>query len=168
MRKQKDRTYQANSKLKSIEFQNKNIGAQIAVGGAMATTAKAMGEMNKIVRPEAIGADMRAFQQANMKMEMTDEMSKFCATVIRRCKDPHSLSFFFCFEKGLISSHLWIPFCSEFCHYFPLCFFVVNDSLDDMLADSGDEEETNAIVDKVLDEIGIEVSGKVCIICCYI
>lgn len=81
MRKQKDRTYQANSKLKSIEFQNKNIGAQIAVGGAMATTAKAMGEMNKIVRPEAIGADMRAFQQANMKMEMTDEMSKFCATL---------------------------------------------------------------------------------------
>lgn len=33
------------------------------------------GEMNKIMRPEKIGADMRAFQQANMKMEMTDEMS---------------------------------------------------------------------------------------------
>lgn len=77
MRKQKDRTYQANSKLKSVGFQNKNIGSQVAMTGALATTAKTMGDINKIMRPEAIGADMRAFQQANMKMEMTDEMSEF-------------------------------------------------------------------------------------------
>lgn len=37
----------------------------------------------------------------------------------------------------------------------------VNDTLDDMLEESGDEEETNNIVAKVLDEIGIEISGKV-------
>jgi len=37
---------------------------------------------------------------------------------------------------------------------------MMNDTLDDMLADSGDEEEENAIVNQVLDEIGIEVSGK--------
>lgn len=30
-----------------------------------------------------------------------------------------------------------------------------------MLEDSGDEQETNGIVNKVLDEIGIEMSGKV-------
>lgn len=30
-----------------------------------------------------------------------------------------------------------------------------------MLADSGDEEESNAIVGKILDEIGIEMSEKV-------
>lgn len=30
-----------------------------------------------------------------------------------------------------------------------------------MLEESGDEEETNSIVNKVLDEIGIEISGKV-------
>lgn len=30
-----------------------------------------------------------------------------------------------------------------------------------MLEDSGDEEETNGIVNQVLDEIGIEISGKV-------
>ena len=29
------------------------------------------------------------------------------------------------------------------------------------MADSGDEEESSAIVSQVLDEIGIEVSGKV-------
>lgn len=40
-------------------------------------------------------------------------------------------------------------------------FFSVNETLDDMLEDSGDEEETNGIVNQVLDEIGIEISGKV-------
>lgn len=39
--------------------------------------------------------------------------------------------------------------------------FAVNDSLDDILAESGDEEESDNIVTQVLDEIGIEVSGKV-------
>lgn len=39
----------------------------------------------------------------------------------------------------------------------------VNDTLDDMLAESGDEEESDQIVSQVLDEIGIEMSGKVCI-----
>ena len=35
------------------------------------------------------------------------------------------------------------------------------DALDDILTESGDEEEQDAIVAQVLDEIGIEVSGKV-------
>lgn len=76
LRKQKNRTYAANSKITSVGFQNKTIGSNVALGDAMATTSKAMGEMNKIMRPEKIAGDMRAFQQANMKMEMTDEMSK--------------------------------------------------------------------------------------------
>ena len=37
----------------------------------------------------------------------------------------------------------------------------VNDTLDDILDESGDEEEQDAIVTQVLDEIGIEISGKV-------
>merc|ERR1712080_22515 len=37
---------------------------------------------------------------------------------------------------------------------------MMNDTLDDMLTESGDEEEEDAIVNPVLDEIGIEVSGK--------
>merc|ERR1712096_50648 len=37
---------------------------------------------------------------------------------------------------------------------------MMNDTLDDILADSGDEEEQDAIVSQVLDEIGIEISGK--------
>ena len=35
----------------------------------------------------------------------------------------------------------------------------MNDALDDILADSDDESEEQAVVDKVLDEIGIEISG---------
>ena len=39
----------------------------------------------------------------------------------------------------------------------------MNDALDDILDESGDEEEQDAIVTQVLDEIGIEISGKVCV-----
>ena len=37
----------------------------------------------------------------------------------------------------------------------------MNDAFDDILADSGDEEEEDAIVNQVLDEIGIEITGKI-------
>lgn len=37
----------------------------------------------------------------------------------------------------------------------------VNDTLDDIFDESGDEEESQDIVNQVLDEIGIEISGKV-------
>ena len=48
------------------------------------------------------------------------------------------------------------------CSYWTvLNVFTVNDTLDDMLNESGDEEEQDAIVNQVLDEIGIEISGKV-------
>merc|ERR1712154_155815 len=36
----------------------------------------------------------------------------------------------------------------------------MNDALDDIMADSDDESEEQAVIDKVLDEIGIEISGK--------
>uniref|UniRef100_H3B3A6 Charged multivesicular body protein 2B n=1 Tax=Latimeria chalumnae TaxID=7897 RepID=H3B3A6_LATCH len=36
----------------------------------------------------------------------------------------------------------------------------VNDTLDEIFEDSGDEEESQGIVNQVLDEIGIEISGK--------
>merc|ERR1711872_143263 len=37
---------------------------------------------------------------------------------------------------------------------------MMNDTLDDILADSDDEAEQDAVVSQVLDEIGIEISGK--------
>ena len=41
---------------------------------------------------------------------------------------------------------------------------VVNDTLDEMLDESGDEEEQDAIVTQVLDEIGIDISGRVSLV----
>lgn len=37
---------------------------------------------------------------------------------------------------------------------------MMGDTLDDLLGESGDEEEQDAIVSQVLDEIGIEITGK--------
>lgn len=37
---------------------------------------------------------------------------------------------------------------------------MMDDTLDDLLGESGDEEEEDAIVNQVLDEIGIEITGK--------
>lgn len=74
IRKQKSRSYAATGKIQSIGYQNKNMGANIALGEAMGTTAKTMASMNKVMRPEAIAGTVRDFQQANMHMEMTDEM----------------------------------------------------------------------------------------------
>ena len=39
-------------------------------------------------------------------------------------------------------------------------FFLVNDTLDDILDASDDEEESDKVVTQVLDEIGIEISGE--------
>lgn len=105
----------------------------------MKTVGESMGEMNKIMRPEKIASDMREFQQANMKMEMTDELSTFGSI-----------------DQLIMSKLRWTQL-NSFFHY----YFSVNETLDDMLEESGDEEETNSIVNKVLDEIGIEISGKV-------
>lgn len=74
IRKQKSRSYAASGKIQSIGYQNKNIGANIALGEAMGTTAKTMVNMNKVMRPDAIAGTVRDFQQANMRMEMTDEI----------------------------------------------------------------------------------------------
>ncbi|XP_047991548.1 charged multivesicular body protein 2b-B [Leguminivora glycinivorella] len=110
LRKQKTRLYAANSKISNVQMTNKTMGANIAIAGAMGTTAKTMGSINKVMNPQQIAKDMEAFKHANARLDMTDEM--------------------------------------------------INDTLDDIMHESGDEEETEGVVNKVLDEIGIEISGK--------
>lgn len=63
--------------ISSVQIHNKAMGANIAIAGAMGTTAKTMGNMNKVMNPHQIAKDMEAFKQASHKMDMTDEMSKF-------------------------------------------------------------------------------------------
>ena len=37
----------------------------------------------------------------------------------------------------------------------------MNDALDDILTESGDEDEEQSVINQVLDEIGIEITSKV-------
>ncbi|CAF4881603.1 unnamed protein product [Pieris macdunnoughi] len=110
LRNQKTRIYSANSKISTVQIHNKAMGANIAIAGAMGTTAKTMGSMNKIMNPQQIAKNMEAFKHANARMDMTEEM--------------------------------------------------ISETMDDIMNESGDEEETAGIINQVLDEIGIEVSGK--------
>ncbi|KRT79236.1 hypothetical protein AMK59_7505 [Oryctes borbonicus] len=111
LRKQKTRTFQANSKIQGIGFQNKAMQANVKLADAMGVAGKTMADMNSVLKPEQVLATVDSFGKASMKMDMTEEM--------------------------------------------------INDSLDDILNESGDEQESDNIVTQVLDEIGIEVSGKV-------
>lgn len=61
--------------ISSVQIHNKAMGANIAIAGAMGTTAKTMGNINKILNPAQISKDMEAFKVASAKMDMTDEMS---------------------------------------------------------------------------------------------
>lgn len=62
--------------ISSVQIHNKAMGANIALAGAMGTTAKTMGSMNKLMNPQQIARDMEAFKLASTKMDMTDDMSK--------------------------------------------------------------------------------------------
>jgi charged multivesicular body protein 2B len=127
LRKQKNRSYIADSKVRGISAQNKAMGANVKLANAMGVAGKTMSDMNRIMKPEQIAATINSFSKESMKMEMTDEMSKFQFSRDKKSK---------------------------------ISIFLVNESLDDILAESGDEEESDNIITQVLDEIGIEISGK--------
>ncbi|KAF5285909.1 hypothetical protein FQA39_LY04370 [Lamprigera yunnana] len=110
LRKQKQRTYAASGKVLAIGQQNKAMGANIKLAGAMKIAGDTMSDMNKMMKPEQIAANLNKFTKESMKMEMTDDM--------------------------------------------------INETFDDILTESGDEEESDNIISQVLDEIGIEMSGK--------
>lgn len=74
IRKQKSRTMAANSKITSISYQNKTIGTNVTLTNALKSTSGTMADMNRILKPEAITGNIREFQKANMKMEMTDDL----------------------------------------------------------------------------------------------
>jgi len=111
MRKQKTRTFTVQSQIRGAKNQAHAMGANAKLAETMGQTTKVMGQMNKIVDPQAVAKTMQEFEMANAKMEMTEE--------------------------------------------------TMNEALDDILADSDDEEEEQAIVNQVLDEIGIEITNKV-------
>lgn len=75
LRKQKQRTFAATSKIRGIGHQNKAMGANIKLADAMKIAGDTMSDMNKAMRPEQIAANLNNFTKESMKMDMTDEMS---------------------------------------------------------------------------------------------
>jgi len=74
IRKQKTRTFSVNSKIQGVQSQNRVMGTNAKLAEAVSTTAKTMQNINTIVKPEKLNADMIAFRQAAMKMDMSEEM----------------------------------------------------------------------------------------------
>ncbi|XP_072162159.1 charged multivesicular body protein 2b-B [Bemisia tabaci] len=74
LRKQKTRSYAANTKLQSVGNQTKLMGANMKLAETMSTTSKSMQKMNNILKPEQVMGEMNAFSQAVTKMNMTDDM----------------------------------------------------------------------------------------------
>lgn len=157
-----------------------------------------MQAVNKKMDPQKTLKTMQDFQKENMKMGMTEDMSKntmhlakqvlgrymgivwevmcaakyaakakyVCGMFFRRNWGLFLFFFFVCSSRLALKSKLvtgnqfdWL-----FCPYLlPSCLTIcsVNDTLDEIFEESGDEEESQDIVNQVLDEIGIEISGKV-------
>ncbi|KAK5641110.1 hypothetical protein RI129_009657 [Pyrocoelia pectoralis] len=74
LRKQKQRTYTATGKIQSIGQQNKAMGANLKLADAMKVAGDTMSDMNKMMKPEQIAANLDVFTRESMKMDMTDEM----------------------------------------------------------------------------------------------
>ena len=114
MRKQKTRTFVVQSQVRGANSQSKVMGANVKLAESMGQTTKVMGQMNKMVDPQKMAKTMMEFERENAKMEMTEETSEHMFII-------------------LINMIIIIIF------LFYL-FFVVNDALDDILTESGDED----------------------------
>lgn len=69
--------------ISSVQIHNKAMVANVAIAGAMGTTAKTMGNINKILNPQQIAKDMESFKYASAKMDMTDDLSKFLLLYVK-------------------------------------------------------------------------------------
>ncbi|ROT78746.1 charged multivesicular body protein 2b-A [Penaeus vannamei] len=111
VRKQKARTYTADSRIKGVQAQQTSMQSNMKLANAMGATTATMKNMNQLVNPQDLSKKLKDFEQASAKFEMTEEL--------------------------------------------------MDSALDDILTESGDEEEADDIVNQVLDEIGIEIGAKV-------
>lgn len=54
------------------------MGANAKMAEIMGETTKTMGQMNKLTNPAKLNKTLQEFAKESTKMEMTDEMSKYC------------------------------------------------------------------------------------------
>ena len=59
------------------------MGANAKLAGAMATTTRTMGQMNRAVNPQQLAQTMRQFEQESAKMGMSEELGKSLCIVGR-------------------------------------------------------------------------------------
>jgi len=110
LRKQKTRTFAAQSQITAVGTKARTIGANQKLGEAMGTTAKVLGQMNKAMPTAQVAGVMQEFSKQSAMMDMKEEL--------------------------------------------------IDETLNDILDASDDEAEQDAIVNQVLDEIGIQITGK--------
>ena len=63
--------------MQAVNYGMKGMAANVKLAEAMGETTKTMGQMNKVMDPMKIAKTMNDFEQANVKMGMTEETSKF-------------------------------------------------------------------------------------------
>ncbi|KAF2364841.1 Snf7 family [Trinorchestia longiramus] len=74
VRKQKTRSYTAQSKITGISGQQKAMGANYQLANSMQSATSTMQSMNKIMNPQAVAQNMRNFEKAAAQLNMTDEI----------------------------------------------------------------------------------------------
>lgn len=111
-----------------------SIGTQIKVSDANLTLAKAIGGATGVMK--ATNDNMDAEKMSNILRQFEEENMKL------DMKDELSKCFF--------PLTVLLTF-----------FFLVDETLDSILGDSEDEAESDQLVSKVLDEIGIEINQKI-------
>lgn len=100
----------ASSQIGAVSSQSKVLQANSTLASAMATTAKSISTMNKVMNPAGLSKTVRQFEMENTKMDMKGEM--------------------------------------------------MDEALASALDNSDDEEEQDAVVAQVLDELGLETNSK--------
>ena len=66
--------------MQAVNYGMKGMAANVKLAEAMGETTKTMGQMNKVMDPMKIAKTMNEFEQANVKMGMTEETSKLDLT----------------------------------------------------------------------------------------
>ena len=117
--------------------------AGLATVKAMEKTSQVMANVNQRMDVPKLQQTMQSFERESAKLDMTDELS---ACTCWRHRERRSRS---------SSSPLWPCSCSV------RAARPVNDTIDSIMDGSDDEEETNNIIDQVLEEVGLDVKSGV-------
>ena len=116
--------------IQAVSLKIQTLKSQSAMAQAMKGVTKAMGNMNKQMKMPEIQKIMMEFEKQSEIMDMKGEMME----------DAIGNYFFRCLANAVL--------------------FLIALFLDDVMGDEDDEEESDAIVNQVLDELGLQLNDK--------